>query len=538
MFVARSKKCTRLSGFVGIFRFTVLSLFFILLLAPAGRAEITPASSELKISSAYSSFALEPGKPVTVNILVDIDVPAFVPPKSKERPPVAISLVIDRSGSMSEANKLDYAIKAGKTIVRGLNAQDMLALTIYDDEVEVIYPLSKVKDKDKIIKLLEGISDRNYTNLSGGLEAGIAQFNDKKFEGVRRVILLSDGLANRGETNPELIAKIGAQARAKGIAVSSIGLGLDYDENLMELLAQRGGGQYYYVKDSEDLPGVFKQELALAEEAFSRDLKVLFTPSAAVSEVKIFGYNQEKENGATQIEMSDLAFGEKRQVVMAVTLTPDSDMTNQSLGDMKISYLDAKSKQEKSVALPFEVQVLKEEKARELANQREATSIKRVQEEALLQVAEEAHVEAMTALQAGDTDRARSILKEQQAAMAPAAAENKVLENKMARMAMDEKNLTQASANQEMQQSMVKQSKESKYKSAQGSTQAYLLKPGDKGYLVEKLQTALTEKGFYKGEISGLYDQAVQDAVKAFQTSQKLGADGIAGANTMRALGM
>ena len=529
MFVSITKRC---------FQYCLLSLVFILFLAQVGQANVTPPSADLKLSSGFSSFALEPGKPVTINIIVDIEVPVFVPVKGKERPPVAISLVIDRSGSMSEANKLDYAIKAGKNVVRSLEPQDMLAITIYDDEVETIYPLSKVKDKDKVIKLLEGIKDRGYTNLSGGLEKGIAQLADKKFEGVRRVILLSDGLANRGETDPERIAKIGAQSRAKGIAVSAIGLGLDYDENLMELLAQRGGGKYYYVKDSEDLPGVFKQELALAEEAFSRDLKVVFVPSAGVKEVKVFGYNNEKQNGATQIEMSDLAFGEKRQVVMSVTLTPDGDMTNQSLGDMKISYLDAKSKQEKNIALPFEVQVLKEEKAREMINVREAATIKRVQEEVLLQNAEEAHVEAMGALQAGDTEKARTILKEQQELMKPAAAENKVLENKMARMEEDAKNLEIASSDLNVQQSMVKQSKDDKYKSAQGSSKAYMLQPGDKGYLVEKLQTALRDKGFYKGEINGVYDQPVQDAVKAFQTEQKIEADGIAGVNTMRALGM
>ncbi len=517
---------------------SLFSLFFVLLLAQAAQAEVTSPSADLKVSSGFSSFALEPGKPVTINIIVDIEVPVFVPVKGKERPPVAISLVIDRSGSMSEANKLDYAIKAGKNVVRNLESKDMLAITIYDDEVETIYPLSKVKDKDKVIKLLEGISDRGYTNLSGGLEKGIAQFKDKNFEGVRRVILLSDGLANRGETDPERIAKIGAQSRAKGIAVSAIGLGLDYDENLMELLAQRGGGQYYYVKDSEDLPGVFKQELALAEEAFSRELKVTFVPAPNVKEVKVFGYSNENQNGATQIAMSDLAFGEKRQVVMSVSLTPDGDMTNQSLGDMKISYLDAKSKEEKNLAVPFEVQVIKEEKARDMINTREAATIKRVQDEALLQNAEEAHVEAMDALQAGDTEKARTILKEQQQLMKPAAADNKVLENKMARMQEDAKNLDMAASDVNMQQGMVKQSKDDKYKSAQGSSKAYMLQPGDKGYLVEKLQTALQSKGYYKGEISGIYDQAVQEAVKAFQAEQKLEADGIAGINTMRALGM
>ena len=206
--------------------------------------EVPPAT--VKLTSSSSAVAVAPGESVTVKVLITVVAPDI--PRKQTRPPVSVSLVIDNSGSMSGAKKLDYAIQAGKTLVRALNADDLFGLVIYDDQVKELRPLSPLRDKEKVLSLLDGIKPGGYTFLSGGLEAGIKQLRADKSENVRRVVLLSDGLANRGVTQGELVAAIGANSLKQGIGVSSVGLGLDYDESLMQLLAQRGGGQYYYVQ--------------------------------------------------------------------------------------------------------------------------------------------------------------------------------------------------------------------------------------------------------------------------------------------------
>ncbi|MDR1849543.1 MAG: VWA domain-containing protein [Zoogloeaceae bacterium] len=513
----------------------ILCLLGMMLLFP-GRS-LVAAEVPLKVEGAYSAAAVAPGTAVTLNILVTIEAPPA--PQKQTRPPVSVSLVIDRSGSMEEAKKLNYAIRAGKTLVQALNENDRFGLVIYDDEVEELHPLSPLRDKNKILRLLDGISSGSRTFLSGGLEAGIKQLRGDKSEQVRRVILLSDGLANVGVTGSEQVAAIGAKARKESISVSAIGLGLDYDETLMQLLAQRGGGQYYYVKDSEDLPAVFRQELALATDTCTRDLSALFAPTGAVRDVKIFGYNIQKDSGASQrIEMSDFYSGEKRQVMLRLTVTPEAGTKKQNLGVLDLAYTNIADGKPQKVSLPLALAVEADEQARKAANAKAEKSIRIVEEEGLLLEAEESHVAAMTALEQGKKEEARKILNASKAQLAPRASENKAIANKLAAMDEDERNLDAASRNKSAQQSMSKAAKNSQYQSSQGKQQGIMLQKGDKDFMVEKLQKTLAAKGFYKGKITGEYNAELEEAVKAFQKANSIDADGIAGPVTQRALGM
>ncbi|MDR0476599.1 MAG: VWA domain-containing protein [Desulfobulbaceae bacterium] len=491
----------------------------------------------LKVESSPSIAAVAPGTPVTVMVLVTIEAPAL--PSQKVRPPVAVSLVIDHSGSMAEAKKLDYARKAGKTLVRALEPRDRFGLVIYDDTVQELYPLSPVTNKEQIIKLIDRIKEGGYTFLSGGLEAGVKQARQSGNAGdVRRVILLSDGLANRGVTNPEMVAAIGAKARNAGIGVSTVGLGVDYDENLMQLLAERGGGQYYYVKDSEDLPAVFRQELALAAESVTRDLSAAYKPSGVVGKVTVFGYNTQEEKSSRKIDMSDMTAGEKRQIMLRLTLTPEKGVKEQDLGELELNYTGTTDGKGQNIVLPMKLVVEADDAARDALNAKAEPALKAVREEGILQEAEEAHVAAMKALEEGKKEEAKKMLAESKANLAPAAPSNKAIANKMLALEADEQKLEQAASDMALQKSMVKQSKSSAYQSAKGLKQGMMLQRGDKGFMVEKLQRALTGKGFYTGAVNGIYDAPLEEAVRKFQKSQSIDADGVAGQTTQSALGI
>lgn len=493
-------------------------------------------SAPLKVIPQYGTAALAPGAAVTVNVLVTIEAPEIKP--ATKRPPVAVSLVIDRSGSMEEAKKLEYAKSAGKTLVKGLSPEDSFALTVYDDGVQVLSPLAPVTDKDKLLRIINGISPGGATFLSGGLEKGIEQLKSVRKEGPCRVILLSDGLANRGVVNNELVAAIGAKARNSGVSVSTIGLGLDFNEDLMQFLAQRGGGQYYYIKDSEDLPAVFKQELNLVAASFTKNLRAAFTPSEGVEDVKVYGYSGNKTGKTADIEMSDLSSGEKRQIMLRFKVTPSSAPGNRQLGMLKLDYIDQIDGESKIIDLPVAIEVIADESARKDASARHEASIKLVNEEVLLLDAEEAHVAAVAELEKGNVKEAKAIMREQQSSLAMAAPANKAVASKMEQMAQDEKNMDAASRDTDMLKSMSKSSKASAYMSAKGQTQGLMLKRGDTGFMVEKLQNALKAKGLYSKDVDGVYSPDVEAAVKQFQKSQSINADGVAGPETMRALGV
>ena len=503
----------------------------ILLGAPDARAE----APRLNINDEYSTVAVVPGKSVAIDILITINAPIVAP--RAIRPPVAVSLVIDRSGSMSSARKLDYAIQAGKVLVRSLEKNDEFALVVYDDEVNVLTPLGTIADKERIYRLLDGIQPGGYTFLSGGLNEGIKQFANSEFSGVRRVVLLSDGLANRGIINPEQVAAITFASRKRGVNVSSVGLGLDYDEDLMQLLAQRGGGRYYYVKDSEDLPSIFQREFALAADAYTRELNVRLILSPRVSARRVYGYTTGKEKNETRVEMSDFSSGEKRQMLMSVTFTPDSSATRQHLGDLRLVYNDADGKKQ-VIETPLAVTLAASEAEAAEANAKVESSIRKVQDEILIVQADEAQVAAMKALGQGKKEEARRILSANKPALAAAAPRNKEVAAKAEQLMLAAENLDAAAQDMELLQSMTKSSKNFAYLSSQGVKQGILLQSGDTGVQVEKLQRALSGKGFYTGPINGVYNDALMEAVKACQKANSLTVDGIAGPATLHLLGM
>jgi Ca-activated chloride channel family protein len=337
-------------------------------------------------------------------------------------------------------------------------------------------------------------------------------------------------------TQGELVAAIGAKARADGISISTVGLGLDYDETLMQLLAQRGGGKYYYVKDSEDLPAVFRQELGFAAAPATHNISVILLPSGAVRNLKIYGYSTQEEGAGQRIEMADFSSGEKRQIMLRVTLTPETGVHVQNVGELKVTYMDALTAEKRNLSLPVNLAVEADKTTRDALNAKARESINAVREESLLLEAEEAHVAAMVALNKGQKEEAKKLLSAGKAQLASAAPSPSVI-NKRAALDKDDANLEAASRNAEMLQDMSKSAKSSAYQSAQGSKQGIMLQKGDKGFLVEKLQKALTAKGFYKGKIHGSYDAEVEEAVKAFQKSRSLEVNGIAGQATQSALG-
>lgn len=503
--------------------------------AVCGFAAVASANF-LTIKPSYSKRAVAPGEKVSLTVLVKIKAPDGE--AGKERAPVAIALVIDASGSMSDAGKIDYAIKAGKTLVNNLDARDQLALVEYDTNVKVLSQLKSVTRKQDLIKLLETIRPGQYTFLSGGLEAGIGLLRSTNFSGARRVILLSDGLANRGVTNGEQVAGIGAESARKGVTVSTVGLGLDYDETLMQLLAQRGGGNYYYVKDSEDLPSVFRQELSLTGELATRKTRLVLQRPAAVKELKVYGYTTDVKDNDLEIELSDFFAGEERQILMTFEVESATAPGTFDLGTMHFSFEVAESGKQEKQRVPLSIILEADADARRTLNEQDAENIQEVNDEVLLVQADEAQSRALEELKRGNKENARAILQGSSAALLVAAPRNEYIAQKQMALQQTEAMLEAAASDANKLQHLSKASKSAAYKTAQGKKDGILLKEKDSGYMVEALQRRLAEKGFYAGPVNGIYDKAVTEAVSAFQKSVKLPQDGVAGPATQRALGM
>ena len=161
----------------------------------------------------------------------------------KERSPVNVAIVLDRSGSM-KGDRIASAKAAGKVALERLSEQDIVSLVAYNHEVEVLQPAAPLGNSKSLTRKIDSLMADGRTALHAGVVSGAAEVKRNLNETrVNRVILLSDGMANVGPSSPRELAELGRKLGAEGISVSTIGLGLDYNEDLMQRLAAASDGK-------------------------------------------------------------------------------------------------------------------------------------------------------------------------------------------------------------------------------------------------------------------------------------------------------
>jgi Ca-activated chloride channel family protein len=220
---------------------------------------------------------------------------------------------------MAERNKLEYVKKAVDYIIDEVERDDYVSIVTYDDYVDVLQRSAMVRDKydlrDRVSKLKPG----GFTNLSGGTFEGYDQVNRSYSRGyVNRVFLLSDGLANRGITDRfELAGMVRDKNRRDGITISTFGVGNDFNENLMADLADYGKGNYYYIRNSSDIPDIFASELRGVRDLVGHGTKMRVRfPAEYLSLSKVFGYPYEVSGSEVVIDFKDVFAGQTKTVLI------------------------------------------------------------------------------------------------------------------------------------------------------------------------------------------------------------------------------
>jgi len=248
-----------------------------------------------------------------------------------ERAPVNLALVIDRSGSMSEKGKIEYAKEAAKQIISGLSPRDRLSVVAYSTDVELLFPIQFLSGKERAASVVDSLYPTDSTNLWGGLIAGIGQLDKLERKGyINRVILLSDGLANYGITDMGELIKIASNAAEKGIHVTTMGLGVNYDENLLTGLAEYGAGNYYFVESPSQLAGIFDREFGQLASTVAKDPVFTLTLAPGVSVKDVYGYAYETtKDGKVRINLGDFYGGQERNIL--VKLNAPVEKTGESL---------------------------------------------------------------------------------------------------------------------------------------------------------------------------------------------------------------
>jgi Ca-activated chloride channel homolog len=275
---------------------------------------------------------------------------------NKPRVPLNISLVLDRSGSMS-GDKIKYARQAAKFLIDQLNSADYLSIVNYDDRVEVTSPSQLVKNKEALKSAIDKIGDRGSTNLSGGMLEGYTQVKSTRKEGfVNRVLLLTDGLANQGITDPKELKRLAENKyKEEGIALSTFGVGADYNEDLLTMLAETGRANYYFIDSPDKIPQIFAGELKGLLSVVAQNAWAEVTIPQDLECTNVYGYPYEVKNGKVMIRFNDLYANDEKAIL--IKLKSKGTYTSNLRFDCTLGYTDAATFEQVKEGKPVQIKM-------------------------------------------------------------------------------------------------------------------------------------------------------------------------------------
>ena len=251
-------------------------------------------------------------------VVIKIDLSAIADRKKVRRTPLNLAVVLDKSGSMTGA-KLEKTKQAAMLLVDRLAPNDIFSLVIFSDEAQVLVPAQKVLDKDALREKIQGIEAGGSTALYAGVKMGADQlqeyFSSKR---INRVILLSDGIANVGPSSPRQLRRLGSDLAERGISVTTMGVGDDYNEDVMAGLAEASDANYYYVKDTETLPEIFAKELGGLLAVAARDVRIEIICPDGVKPLGFIGRAEKFESQSATVNLSQFTTGQNRYLVFAL----------------------------------------------------------------------------------------------------------------------------------------------------------------------------------------------------------------------------
>jgi len=251
-----------------------------------------------------------------------------------------VGVVLDRSGSMS-GRPLDYVKQAAKFLVEQVGANDVISLTVFDDQVDVVFPSQRVTNKDVLKQAVDSINTGGSTNLSGGLLRGYGEaLKEYRPEQVNRVLLLTDGMANAGIVDPDMLeGKVGAMMR-KGVSLSTVGVGLHFNEDLLIRLAEAGNGSYYYVREPDEIPSVFASELQGLLSVVAQNIGLEVHGMSGCRATAVLGYEPTFDDTGMSLTLPDMFHDEQKLLAIEVD-HPALAAGEHDVLKMRLSYADA-----------------------------------------------------------------------------------------------------------------------------------------------------------------------------------------------------
>jgi Ca-activated chloride channel family protein len=370
----------------------------VVMLLVAGGAQ----AEQVKLKVAVSHPVLLAGQKQTAYLKVGLTgVPLAV---AEKRAPINVALVLDRSGSMS-GEKIRKAKEAAILAIHQLGPDDIVSVVAYNHSVTVLVPATKVSDKHTIYSAINRLHAGGTTALFAGVSKGAHEVRKFSSEDrVNRVILLSDGLANVGPSSPRSLEALGASLIKEGISVTTIGLGMGYNEDLMFKLAHASEGNHVFVESSAHLARIFTREFGDLLSVVANEVEVEITCAEGIRPVRVLGRAADISGQTVTSKLNQLYGKQEKYILLEVEVGKMSAEAKLQAAEVAVRYQDVASKRggelsgSASVAFSESAHVVKSHTNQE------------VMVAAVEQIAADNNVRAMVLRDQGKVSAARKVL--------------------------------------------------------------------------------------------------------------------------------
>ena len=296
-----------------------------------------------------------------VTLMLDLTAPQN--PMHATRPGQAVQVVLDRSGSMDGA-PLDAAKGSLIKLIDRLAPQDSFGLVAFDDSALVIAPMRTMADHHlpSLRKVIREMQTGGSTDISAGYLMGLRELTRVQASGGSTLLLISDGHANAGEKDPKFFSEVAIKSATQKVTTSTIGLGNGYDETILEALSQGGGGAHRFASTIDEAVGAIAAEVNDLLDKTIVNAVLRITPTPAMSGVPVIEIVQRlpywKDGETFVVQLGDLYSGENRRFVIDLDVPGIASLGLCTIADITIEYLDLAQRQEITVSMPVNVNVV------------------------------------------------------------------------------------------------------------------------------------------------------------------------------------
>lgn len=303
--------------------------------ATAAFLSICTFADQVRLQMVTPTPVIEMGKKAPIYVKVSL---TGFEMKRTTRPPVNVSIVLDKSSSMS-GDKIVKAKLAAIEAVKRLQKDDIVSVVAYDNGARVLVPATKISDPNLVIREIEKLQPGGSTALFAGVSKGAAEIRKfLKKETVSRVILLSDGQANQGPSTPAELGELGMSLIKEGISVSTIGLGNGYNEDLMSRLASKSDGNHLFAETPESLIAAFNNEFGDVLSVVAQEVLCKITCPEGIRPIRVLGRDADIRGQEVSVKMNQLYSNQEKFIMLEVEVPASNSINPQTVASCSLTY--------------------------------------------------------------------------------------------------------------------------------------------------------------------------------------------------------